>query len=128
MYFHRRNTIILTARLCMAFGNTLAAVLSPSSCLAATTAPYYVPPLVHRAGKAAAAAVAHVASGGAGPVCPAAAGAAVAEGGLGQVVPGARLLLNKGLLYVALKAAVWGRVSATQFACAGGRQPGPRSP
>lgn len=101
VYFNRRNTIILTARLCMAFGNTLAAVLSPSACLAATTAPYYVPPLVHRAGEAAAA-LAHVAAGD------------------------IKLLLNTGLLYVALKAAVWGRVGATRFPCACAGQAGPR--
>ncbi|GLC64698.1 hypothetical protein PLESTF_000193600 [Pleodorina starrii] len=102
IYLRHRHSFVLAIRLAMAFGNTAAAAVASDACLAATTAPYYVAPHV----AAMASAVAAEAADRGTTLGLGGGGSSFVDVGL----TAARMAVNRGLFYVALKAVVWGRV------------------
>ncbi|KXZ55402.1 hypothetical protein GPECTOR_3g54 [Gonium pectorale] len=101
VYLRHRHALVLLVRLSMAVGNTFAASLAPTACLAGTTAPYYIPQYATEAALSR-----HEPYGSSG-------------GGRGGGLPALLMLKNTGLLYVALKAVIWGRVLTVYQLAAG---------
>ncbi|EFJ50332.1 hypothetical protein VOLCADRAFT_88833 [Volvox carteri f. nagariensis] len=129
-YLRNRNSFILSIRLAMALGNTLAAGIAPYNCLMGTTAPYYIPRHVttlagDKVGFGGISAAAPPPLGGGYDDVPYCRSGDDGDGGCarlggggggglwmsaaGMSLTAVRMMVNTGLLYVALKAVIWGR-------------------